>query len=387
MKKRALTALLVLTLFSVQVMPAGGKTWREVFQPTDKTTIHLAASQTPLKKKSSNQLRYATIIDGMGRNITAKHPIKRIAFSHPATADALMILDAWKMVAGRCMRLDETMFPDLDKIAVVKSGRNIYELNYEKIYGSGIDLFLAANIPVSGFDEMVSNLEPNILVAVLDFWDASQFITNLEKLGILIGKEKEAEAYIEWFNTVWEMISSKTKTAKEKPKVFFKTGWGNVDDIQTFTDELAGIPERNEITGCVNIAAKLPSRGGWVPAVDTEWLVTQKIDVLIIMDHIPGGLGFGVDDSTLARNYRQQVMDLPAFSGSKAVKNNQVFVVPPEFFATPQFIVGYAYLAKWFHPELFSDLSPKAIHQAYLKNSMRLDDDLSRHGVFVCPDE
>ncbi|XPS88382.1 putative ABC transporter, periplasmic binding protein [Desulfosarcina variabilis str. Montpellier] len=323
----------------------------------------------------------------MGRKVTVKHPVKRIAFSHIATADALMILDAWDKVAGRCRRLDETIFPGLDKIAVVKSGQNVYELNYEKIYGAGIDLFLAANIPVSGFDEMVAHLEPNIPVAVLDFHDASQFIANLETLGVLIGKEKEAEAYIEWFNAILEMISNRTKTVTDKPTVFFKTGWGSVDDMQTFTDELAGIPKRNEITGCANTAAKLPSRGGWVPSVDAEWLVTQKIDMLIIMDYIHGGFGFGVDDPALVRHHRQQVMDLPAFSGSEAVKNNQVYVIPVEFFATPQFIVGYAYLAKWFHPELFPDLNPQAVHQAYLKRFMRLDHDLSRNGVFVYPNK
>jgi iron complex transport system substrate-binding protein len=181
-------------------------------------------------------------------------------------------------------------------------------------------------------------------------------------------------------------ISDRTKIAKEKPKVFFKTGWGKVDDIQTFTDELAGIADRDKITGCINIAMKLPSRGGWVPAVDTEWLVTQKTDVLIIMDYITGGLGLGVDDNTIARKHRQRVMDLPAFSGSKAVKNEKVYVMPVEFYATPQFVVGYAYLAKWFHPELFSDLNPKAIHQEYLTRFMRLNYDLSRRGVFVYPD-
>jgi iron complex transport system substrate-binding protein len=387
MKKITLVAFLITALFCVQEVLANGKKWKEGFQATGKTNIDLAASQTNPKERSSYQSRHSTIIDTMGRKVTLKHPVKRVAFSHPATADALMILDAWNLVAGRCMRLDEAVFPDLDKISVIKSGQNIYELNYEKVYEAGIDLFLAANLPVSGFDEMVSNLEPNIPVAVLDFHDASQLITNLEKLGILIGREKEAEAYSKWFNTILEMISRRTKAVQKKPKVFFKTGWGKVDDIQTFTDELSGISERNEITGCINIAAKLPSRGGWVPAVDTEWLVSQETDVLIIMDSITGGLGLGIVDNTLAQNHRQQVMALPVFSGSKAVKNNQVYVIPVAFYATPQFIVEYAYLAKWFHPELFSDLKPKAIHQEYLTIFMRIDNDLARNGVFVYPDK
>jgi iron complex transport system substrate-binding protein len=44
-------------------------------------------------------------------------------------------------------------------------------------------------------------------------------------------------------------------------------------------------------------------------------------------------------------------------------------------------------MAKWFHPELFSDLDPKAIHQEYLARFLRLDYDLDEQGVFVYPEE
>jgi len=43
-------------------------------------------------------------------------------------------------------------------------------------------------------------------------------------------------------------------------------------------------------------------------------------------------------------------------------------------------------MAKWFHPDLFEDLDPKAIHQEYLTRFQGLDYDLDEHGVFVYPD-
>ncbi len=42
-------------------------------------------------------------------------------------------------------------------------------------------------------------------------------------------------------------------------------------------------------------------------------------------------------------------------------------------------------MAKWFHPELFEDLDPQAIHQEYVTEFQGLDYDLSEHGVFVYP--
>ncbi len=48
-------------------------------------------------------------------------------------------------------------------------------------------------------------------------------------------------------------------------------------------------------------------------------------------------------------------------------------------------LIGTAYMAKWFHPELFEDLDPEAIHQEYLTEFQGLDYDLNEHGVFVYP--
>jgi iron complex transport system substrate-binding protein len=43
-------------------------------------------------------------------------------------------------------------------------------------------------------------------------------------------------------------------------------------------------------------------------------------------------------------------------------------------------------MAKWFYPELFKDLDPKAVHQEYMTRFQRLEYDLDEHGVFVYPE-
>jgi len=44
------------------------------------------------------------------------------------------------------------------------------------------------------------------------------------------------------------------------------------------------------------------------------------------------------------------------------------------------------YWAKWFHPDLFKDLDPRAIHQEYLTEFQGLDIDLDKQGVFTYPE-
>ncbi len=38
-----------------------------------------------------------------------------------------------------------------------------------------------------------------------------------------------------------------------------------------------------------------------------------------------------------------------------------------------------------FHPDLFADMDPEAIHQEFLTDFQELDYDLNEHGVFVYP--
>ncbi|MBI9108518.1 MAG: ABC transporter substrate-binding protein [Spirochaetales bacterium] len=372
MKKKLLLTMLIGVLCFTSLF-AGGQQECESFLPTDPGNV-------------SDSI---TITDSKGREVTVNLPVERIAFSHFATGEALKIVDAWDMVVGRdSFTSDRTIFPNLDEIPLI-SGMSVYELNYEKIFEMDVDLFIAVDIPMPGFNEMVSKLEPDIPVVTLNFHEPSTMKENIEKLGLLLGREKEAEEYSRWYEKLIGEMIRKTEVLDEsdKPSLFYKTGWGGIDDIQTFTDDFTAIPERNMLTGCINTAANLLSAGGWVQAVDPEWLAAQNVDILVVCEPSQKGYGTGVDDETVIRQNREQIIKHSVFNGFDAVKNNRVYMIAGEFFGTPRFIIGFSYMAKWFHPELFSDFDPKAIHQDYLTRFMRIDYDLNEHGVFVYPEE
>jgi len=69
-----------------------------------------------------------------------------------------------------------------------------------------------------------------------------------------------------------------------------------------------------------------------------------------------------------------------------AINNNKTFVISNQIIGNVRHFVGIGYLAKWLHPDLFSDLDPQAIHQEYLNKFQGLDYDLSKKGVFVYPE-
>lgn len=376
----ALVKIIVISLFCANAVSAD---WKQ------KQSKKSAAASTETTSKT-DQPEPITITDDLGRTITIKRKIERIVFTHYTIAEAVKILDAWNMVVGRdSFTSDTVLFPRLDEIPKIAQQGKSYEPDYELIFSLNVDLVIVNTGPQSGIEEMIKTLEPEIRVVALQFNDPGTVCENLEKLGKLLDKKTEAAGFIDWHKDLTHMLSQKTSvlTASEKPKILYKTGWGKAEELMTMTDSYQWSHERNRLTGCVNIAADLPSAGGWVQSIDPEWLVMQTMDVLVIGDPVPGGFGLHIDDNAVIVRYRQDVMNLSVFSGSEAVKNKRVYMLATSFFGTARSIVGFVYMAKWFHPELFRDLDPQAIHQEYISKFMRVDFNLSEHGVLVYPEE
>lgn len=69
-----------------------------------------------------------------------------------------------------------------------------------------------------------------------------------------------------------------------------------------------------------------------------------------------------------------------------AVQNGEVYGVTLDINYHPSMIVSTTYFAKWFHPDIFKDLDPRAIHQEYLDTFHEtLNWNAFEQGVFVYP--
>ena len=235
----------------------------------------------------------------------------------------------------------------------------------------------------------MAKLEPEVPVVVLNFFAPEDLVENLRKLGSILDREKEAEEFIAFYQEIENQIKGRVAglSEEEKPRVFLKASGWTPEQLCTFTDKANMARDQIALPGGINIAADLP--GLWVGDVDPEWLITQNPhNVIVPMNpgFFPGSFGYEIDDKTVAKATREQIMNMDVFAGSDAVKEERVYLYDSELMMTPRLVAGMAYLAKWFHPELFSDLDPQAIHQEYLTRFMRIDFDLSKHGVFVYPE-
>ena len=93
--------------------------------------------------------------------------------------------------------------------------------------------------------------------------------------------------------------------------------------------------------------------------------------------------GYSGDDIEPFIDTRQSLFGRPGWSRLDAIRDGRVYVIHSDILGTSQHFIGTAYLARWFYPDLFTDLDPATIHQQYLTKFQHLNFDVAADGIFV----
>ena len=327
--------------------------------------------------------------DASGREITLDKPAEKIAYTF-ALGEPVSIMGVWdKVVAVDGSHEGGGIHhPDSEGLPVISSPGNCMQINFEKVLELQPDVFLTVYSPaIPGFDELVETLEPEIQVVALNFMDPDTIVENFENFGKLLGKEDRAKEYIEFYNGILNTIEQKTESISgdERIRIFYKMGYGGIDELITFTGDDGVSGYRDKITGSVNISDGLPSQGGWILGVDPEWLIMENPDVIIDGGMYYGIIGAEAKDRAAAKDLRTRIMEQDILKDLDAVKNDRLFIVWTESFMSPGFIFNYAYIAKRIYPGLFEDFDPASLHQEYFTRFLGIDFDMSERGIFVYP--
>lgn len=180
-----------------------------------------------------------------------------------------------------------------------------------------------------------------------------------------------AEESLQWSKSYEDQVTSRTANLgeEEKPKVLSLS----YPDYYypTFKVHTAKSGEQPLIVkaGGINIAADLT--GGSSVEVRGEWIVNESPDIIIA--EVLGGdyTGYSVDEAEAISNMKEMrdtLINDPALNTTNAVKNGSVYVMCTDLSGGGLRPAGLAYLAKYFHPELFDDVQPKSIIEEYYEN-------------------
>ena len=323
-----------------------------------------------------------TLIDAADRIVTVKKPIERVVILNSQTVEAMRSIKATDKIVGvdKWTIQDQVFFPEFSDYTNV--GGSVWSPDYEEILNCDPDVvFLYAAVTMAVTCEKVQNklkeLDPSITVIRLDCFKQASFVDEIAKLGYILDKEEEAEEFIDFYEGFMNSIKGGAEGLSEEDKirVYIESRWGDryrAGAIGTDIHELV------LAAGGKNIFGDLE---GYVD-VDPEEVIMQNPEIIVKMAH-PGGYDMDVGDTAELEAVRKEILDRAELEKVAAVKDGKVYIIAYLIYAGGRHFVAVGYTAKWFYPDLFSDLDPKAAHQEYLTRFQGLNIDLDEKGVYV----
>ncbi|MDD4160986.1 MAG: ABC transporter substrate-binding protein [Methanothrix sp.] len=322
------------------------------------------------------------LLDSAGKVVKIKTPVERIIPVNRNAAEALRTIKASDKIVGFSDSAlnDKSYFPEFQEAASVGSGKTP---DFEKVLKQDPDLVVYYGTQwttdYETINETLKKANPDISVIGLDCFKPETYVEDMMKLGYIVGRVQEAEEFTDWYTDKMDVIKNVLKDVPEEAKPRVYEG-GRSDFYQTGG---FGSSSHNVIVmaGGKNIFA---DTAGDV-TVDPEALVERDPQFIIWKISNIGGYSLGKDNTTKFKEKQKEILDRSELANVSAIKSGNVYIQSADIFFGGRYFLSIIYMAKWFHPDLFKDLDPQAIHQEYLKRFQNLDYNLDKNGVFVYP--
>lgn len=318
------------------------------------------------------------ITDIAGRKVTVQRPVKRVLLGEGRQLLAMSLLhpESVSLLAGwpaDLVRQDPTTygryrerFPAIERVPIVGQGSaDTFSIEQALAVRPDVAVLSGGYGPSVASADVVSRLEKaGIPVVFIDFMARPLVNTapSVAILGQVLGREKEAQAYIDFYNSHRQRIADRLAQAAPKiPTVLMHAH--------------AGLGACCNAPSKATIGAFIDAAGGHNIAADVlktpfgqlnlEYVLSKNPDVYIGTGGIhlagKGGLvmGPGIDE-TVARKTLAEVVARPDLADLTAVRNGRVYGLWHIFNNNPANFLAVEVLAKWLHPELFADIDPEA---------------------------
>lgn len=339
-----------------------------------------------------------TYIDMLGENETINVPIKRLVNMGYNGVEMTRILGAQDILVayGANRTAHKKFFPLFAELPFVAGdeGASADKADFEKIISLKPDA-LQTNIE-AGFSSPTGlaqkalfkkNLQGIPLIS-LNMREPDVLVKNVRTYGYLIGHEAEAEKFIEWYSKYYKLFTDRTKnlSESEKPTALFE-----YSGTKTYYCYASGsrLGQVLVMAGGKNIIDDKvgPNDSNYRSMVDVDPEFVVKKNPKYILEAVGSWVsGYDIDDPKAMADYRQQVLNRSELANIDAVKDHNVYSMSFWILSgAGNNIIGTAYLAKLFHPDLFKDIDPEAIHQEYVDKFCHIDYDIKKNGVFIYP--
>lgn len=329
---------------------------------------------------SSAQAQELRLTDIAGREVVLAKPASRIVLGAWVSLDALALihpdpislLAGWAGEAGANRFQLEPMrqrFAAVDRVPIV--GRDTLEtMSIEAVVAAKPDAVVLSRYDVFGLGRPTAPLAlerltaAGVPVVIVDFFldPVANTEPSMRLLGRLLGREKEAEAFIALYKSrIDTVIQRLAKAAPRRPTVFLHAFAARQDCCWTAGpgtgDGLIRLAGGHSIGADVLTAP--------IGQVSLEYVLSRRPDIYVAtgaQDVVRGSrfvLGRGVSQADAVQGLRD-LLQRPDLAVLGAVESGNAHGIWHNFSHTPLHVVQVEAFAKWFHPELFGDLDPGA---------------------------
>ena len=322
--------------------------------------------------------------DSAGREVTIWKPLRNIVVFNSETIEVMRSLMAQDTIIGigKYTKEDVLFFPEISKLPGVGS---VWSPDCEAVLALHPDaVFLYATFSRSkaeNIQKTIESADPAITIVRLDCHKPESYVEEVEKLGVILEREDEAREYLDFYQScvdgITELVSGLSED--EKPRVYLES-WA---DYRTCTQG-AGWHQKLVMAGGSNIFGDMAVS---YADVEPESVIVRDPEVVIKLcgaGKLKFG-GYGEDDTSEMEDLLENVINRPGWDNVTAVRNGDVYVLSNDILGGAKYFIGVAYMAKLFHPDLFEEIDPEAIHQEYLTRFQGLDYSFDEQGVFVYP--
>lgn len=219
------------------------------------------------------------------------------------------------------------------------------------------------NVKDTGLDRKLEAIGTKIVVVDFRLHPLQNTAPSVELMGKIFGKEDAAKDFADYYRDSLKTVSDAVTDA-DRSKTFLWRAAGLSDCCETFSDENLG--EMVTFAGGDNIGDLLPGSDGQlspekiiseqpetVVATGGSWKASDVSENAGVVPFVE--LGYGADRKTVTDEV-DKLHRQPGFDQLTAMKNKQVHAMWHQFYDSPYNFMAVEALAKWVHPDLFSDV-------------------------------
>ncbi|MCW4000282.1 MAG: ABC transporter substrate-binding protein [Candidatus Bathyarchaeota archaeon] len=288
-----------------------------------------------------------TVVDANGAKVTVQRPVNRIVCL--TSVEIVYALGAGSKIVGIAGMLTTDVKDVLPSwiLNLPAVGDKDTSPNIEVILELKPDLILASQRLT---DENRKRFEDAGIAVIEDTSTGTRRNEYFTNLGLILSKEARASEIISYEQYYWNLVEQRVANLprSQKPLVCFEwyMPWFSTGPGGSYTLLI-------ETAGGINLGENASVSS---PQLSSEFVMEKNPDYVIRMLDVTSG-----ETYSAFQNLYSSVTSRTGMSNLNAVKNNNVYVIKSTLLVERD-VIGLLYFAKWFHPDLFTDIDPAAVH-------------------------